>query len=168
MVKLKLEFQDFDPSIWRHYISNNEQAGIRFRSLVELGDTEDNRRRLYELNKTCSADIPGRGPFYSYEEYQNVRLLTESFIPAGVILATDGSVWVGMSAVSYNKDKNIVHNEMTGVLREYRRRGIATALKVLSLEFARSLGQPVIYTVHAAANLPMITMNRRLGYTDCT
>lgn len=56
---------------------------------------------------------------------------------------------------------------MTGVLKEYRRRGIATALKVLSIEFARSLGVSVIYTVHAAANIAAIAMNRRLGYTDC-
>lgn len=166
VVKLQLDVQSFDPHLWQHYVSSSEQSGIEFHTLAELGDTEVNRRRLYELNKVCSADIPGRGPFYSYEQYRESRLQADTYTPAGIILAIEGDTWVGMSAASYHKEQNFVFNEMTGVLREYRRRGIATALKVLSIQFAASLGVPVIHTFHAAANVAAIAMNRRLGYTD--
>ena len=166
VVKLQLDVQSFDAHLWQHYISSNEESGIGFHTLAELGDTEANRKRLYELNKTCSADIPGRGPFYSYEQYRTDRLQTDTYTPAGIILAAEGETWVGMSAASHHKEQGYVFNEMTGVLREYRRRGIATALKVLSIQFAASLGVPVIHTFHAAANVAAIAMNRRLGYTD--
>ncbi len=167
VLKLQRDVQSFDAHLWQHYISSSEQLGIEFHTLAELGDTEANRKRLYELNKLCSADIPGRGPFYSYEQYRDARLQTDSYTPAGIILAVEGDAWVGMSASSWHKEQSFVFNEMTGVLREYRRRGIATGLKVLSIQFAASLGASVIYTVHAAANVAAIAMNRRLGYTDC-
>ena len=74
---------------------------------------------------------------------------------------------MGMSATSYHTEKGFIFNEMTGVLRQYRHRGIATALKVRSIAFAQSRGVSVMYTVHAAANRAAIAMNRRLGYTEC-
>jgi len=83
-----------------------------------------------------------------------------------VILAVEGDAWVGMAASSWHKDQGFVFNEMTGVLREYRRKGVAMGLKVLSVQFAASLGASTIYTVHAAANVAAIAMNRRLGYID--
>jgi GNAT superfamily N-acetyltransferase len=167
VVKLQLDVQRFDVQLWHHYVRDNEQAGIRFSSLAERGDTEANRRRVYELNKTCSADIPGRDPFYSYAQYRDVRFQTEVYTAAGVLLAVAGPAWVGLSAASYHKAQGFMFNEMTGVVREYRHRGIATALKVLAIGFAQSLGVPVMYTVHADANHAAIAMNRRLGYTDC-
>ena len=166
VVKLELDVPSFDAGAWRHAIEHCERLGIQFCNLAELGDTETNRRRLYELNKICSADIPGRGPFYSYEQYCELRVQTDSYTPAGVILARIGDAWIGMSAASHLKGQDYVFNEMTGVLREYRRQGIATALKVLSIQFARSLGVRKIYTVHAAENLSAIAMNRHLGYVD--
>ena len=102
MVRLCLDIQSFDASLWQHYVRDNERAGIRFQSLSELGDTATQRKLLYELNKTCSADILGRGPFYTYEEYRDVRLGVDTFTPAGIILAVDGDTWVGMSTASYH------------------------------------------------------------------
>ncbi len=166
VVRLQLDVQSFDAHLWQHYIRSNEESGVKFHTLAELGDIEVNRKRLYELNKVCSADIPGRGPFYSYEQYREARLQADTYTPAGIILAIEDDTWVGMSAVSYHKEQGFVFNEMTGVLREHRRRGIAVSLKVLSIQFAVSLGVPLIYTFHAAANVAAITMNRRLGYTD--
>ena len=167
VVKLQLDVQRFDVHRWHHYVRANEHAGLRFSSLAELGDTEANRRQVYALNKTCSADIPGRGPFYSYAEYHAVRFETDAYTAAGVLLARAGPAWVGMSAATHHQEQGFVFNEMTGVVRAYRQRGIATALKVLVIAFAQARGVPVMYTVHAATNHAAITMNRRLGYTDC-
>jgi hypothetical protein len=43
-------------------------------TLAVLGDTSANRHRIYQLNKACSADIPGRGEFFSYEEVRPAAL----------------------------------------------------------------------------------------------
>ncbi len=166
VVKLQLSLLDFDIEKWRHHITDCERLGIRFHSLAELGDNEANRKRMYELNKECSADIPGRGSFYSYEEYCVQRFDVNSFLASGVILAVQGDVWVGMASVSHRPGADYAFNEMTGVVRSHRRLGIATSAKAISLQFAKSLGVSSIRTVHAAANLVAIAMNRRLGYTD--
>lgn len=50
-------------------------SGVSLASIAELGDTEQLRRRVYELNKECAADIPGRGQFFSYDEYIQRRFL---------------------------------------------------------------------------------------------
>ncbi len=56
------------------------------------------------------------------------------------------------------------HNDMTGVRREYRGRGIALALKLLAIRFARSVGAQEITTSNDSLNAPMLAVNRKLGY----
>jgi len=165
-VKLVLRLRDFSEEAWLGDLAVSERAGIRFRSFAELGDSEENRRRLYALNKECSADIPGRGPFYSFEEYRQQRLEVEQFLPDGVFLALKDDEWIGMAGISYRKGRDYAFHEMTGVVRSWRRRGVATSVKVLAIRFARSLGVDSIRTVHAAANQAAIAMNRRLGFVD--
>lgn len=46
--------------------------GLEFTSLAEVGDTIAHRRAVYELNKTCSADIPERGECYAFSEMTGV------------------------------------------------------------------------------------------------
>jgi RimJ/RimL family protein N-acetyltransferase len=53
---------------------------------------------------------------------------------------------------------------MTGVRREWRRRGIALALKVRSLEFAKAQGFRRVVTENETNNRGMIAINDRLGF----
>ena len=46
--------------------------------MANLGDTPEFRRALYELQKTCSADIPECGEFYTFDEYLAERIQTLS------------------------------------------------------------------------------------------
>jgi RimJ/RimL family protein N-acetyltransferase len=50
------------------------------------------------------------------------------------------------------------------VRREYRRRGIALALKVRSLEFAKAQGYQRVVTENETNNRGMIDINDRLGF----
>lgn len=52
---------------------------------------------------------------------------------------------------------------MTGVVRSHRRRGIATALKVLTLQFAQAAGIEWIETSNEEHN-PMLQLNIQLGF----
>ena len=45
-----------------------------------------------------------------------------------------------------------------------QRRGIATALKLLTVQFAQKQGAYVIRTNNDATNAPMLAINRKLGY----
>ena len=161
-----LNLGDFDETPFVSALETCESAGIRFETLESLGDTAENRRNLYDLNKECSADIPARGDFYTLEEYIDFRFNRVAYDPKGVILALDQPSWVGLSISSNWDSKGFFFNEMTGVLPDYRRRGIATAMKLLGIRFAISCGVETIYTIHDLANDPAIQMNRQLGFVD--
>jgi GNAT superfamily N-acetyltransferase len=57
-----------------------------------------------------------------------------------------------------------LYQGVTGVLREYRRRGIATALKVKTIEYARNHGYRFIVTQNASVNAEMLALNEKLGF----
>ena len=120
------------------------------------------RRRVYELNKVTAGDIPGRGPFYTFEEYEQQRFGHAGYRAEGMFLALKGAEWVGLSQVSLHEQ--LAFNEMTGVLRQYRGQQIAQALKLLAIRYAKAQGRPRISTFNDAANLPILTINRKLGY----
>lgn len=98
-IKLVLDLSIFDERPFASEIKSCMDQGISFSSIAELGDTEANRLRLYELNKLCSRDIPGRGEFFSYEEFSQ-RRFGEHYDPCGVIIGIFGNQWIGMCATS--------------------------------------------------------------------
>jgi hypothetical protein len=52
---------------------------------------------------------------------------------------------------------------MTGVKREYRHKGIATALKLHGIRFAQTLGNPLLITYNMS-DIPMLQLNLKLGF----
>ena len=167
-VEMSLDVDRFDGGRFAGTVEACLRRGIAFTSMSALGDDEANRRRLYDLNRTCSADIPERGPFFTYDEWRAQRIDAVGYDPASVILALDGEAWVGMSAASDHRHDGYFFNEMTGVIRSHRRQGIATALKVLLVERARGCGVARIDTFHHPGNRAPIELNRRLGYVERT
>jgi RimJ/RimL family protein N-acetyltransferase len=168
-VRLELDLTGFeappiDPEVQR--------SDVRLTTLAELGDNGDTRYRLFQLNRECSADIPGRGPFHTWEEYRRLRLEVPWFDPHGVSLAVDGDGWVGMAAFTVHPQRDdgggYLFSEMTGVVRRWHRRGLATALKAHNLDLAQRSGLPTIRTVHHPGNTAMISLNRGLGFVDAS
>jgi hypothetical protein len=106
--------------------------------LQELGDTESHRRVVYELNKACSADIPGRGEFFTFEEYLPLRFEAPGTRLDGFVLALDHDQAVGLCQLTCPPGRRWAFIEMTGVLRPYRRQGVATAMKLRALAMART------------------------------
>ena len=54
LVKLMLEVEKFDESLYLPIFAHCESMGVRFETMHSLGDLSDARLALYELNKTCS------------------------------------------------------------------------------------------------------------------
>jgi GNAT superfamily N-acetyltransferase len=165
-VRLELDVDDFDEAAFEPYLTRARESGIGFTTMAEAGDTEEHRRALYELNRTCSADIPDRGDFYTYDDYVAQRVEVPSFDPAGVVLATHQGAWVGMSTTSLHPAEGYAFSEMTGVLAPYRGRGLSLALKLLAIRFVRAAGYRRLATFHHPRNASAIAMNRRLGFVD--
>src|SRR5215203_1842288 len=94
--------------------------GITVTSLQEWGDSEGHRHAVYELNKVCSADIPGRGEFFTFEEYVPLRFEAPGTRLDGFVLALNHDRAVGLCQLTCPPGRRWAFIEMTGVRRSYR------------------------------------------------
>lgn len=160
-----LDLTTFDESRFAGIIESVQTQGIRFFALADVGNVEENRRKLYELNKRNALDIPGSdGTFPRFEDFTKYVFEASWFRPQGQILAADGERWVGLSAVGYFANTNSTYNMHTGVLKEYRGRKMALALKLLAIRFARECGAAYVRTNNDSQNAPILAINQKLGY----
>ena len=160
-----LDLATFEEARFAGVIEAVEQQGIRFFTLADAGNTEENQRKLYELDKRNSLDIPGsEGTFPRFEDFRKFVFESSWFRADGQILAADGERWVGLGAVGYFANTNSTCNMHTGVLKEYRGRKIALALKLLAIRYSRACGAVLLRTDNDLQNAPILAINRKLGY----
>ncbi len=160
-----LDLAAFDETRFAGVIEAVQAQGIRFLTLADAGNTEANQRKLYELNKRNSLDIPGsEGTFPRFEDFRKFVFESSWFRADGQILAADGERWVGLGAVGYFANTNSTCNMHTGVLKEYRGRQIALALKLLAIRYSRACGAARLRTDNDSQNAPILAINRKLGY----
>ena len=139
-------------------------TGVRLMSLAEAGDGEAPLRALYAINRTASVDDPASdGTFPDYETWLGAVVGSAGFQREGQFVAAVGDRFVGLAVVSVGDDRHAV-SDVAGVEADYRRRGIATALKLLTLRHARAAGATRIETENDERNHAMLALNRKLGY----
>ncbi|MBU2666543.1 GNAT family N-acetyltransferase [Actinoplanes bogorensis] len=127
--------------------------GIKIRSLDDLGDTDENRRALWTICERIAADFPNeRRQPRTYEQFG-------PFHAAGTFVALDGTTWAGAATVGPT-----FYHHFTGVDRAYRGRGIATALRRATINYALAVGAPTLETHNDSTNAPMLAINRAFGY----
>lgn len=124
----------------------------------------DAARRLYDLDATLWPDVPFglSGSFPAYEEYAAAEIAHPDFMPAATFIALDGSRWIGLSALV--RGPGFLLNSMTGVLREWRGRGLARWLKLHTLRHALECGAAEIRTFNDAINPAILALNESLGF----
>ena len=80
-------------------------------------------------------------------------------------IAVERDHWVGYSCLdTANSSAERLRQSWTGVLPSHRRRGIATALKVLGVAYARDHGYAFIETTSRSDNVVSQAMNLRVGF----
>lgn len=140
-----------------------EATGIRFFTLADA-DTPAMRRSLYELYGRTMVDIPGyeAKSFMTFETWSTGVVERAGARPDWVFIAADGDRLVGVTQAVTTQDH--VYTNHTLVDREYRGRGIAKALKLLTIRAAIQHGAPYMRTGNDSLNGPMLAVNRKLGY----
>jgi GNAT superfamily N-acetyltransferase len=175
-----LDLTRFDESRFGGVVAAGETNGFRFFTLADAGDTLKARRKLYELNRSTAMDVPGRHtPFAPFDAFR-AQVFDASWFRADAQIvaahASDPERWVGMAALGYFEKQvwdveggaprtvRHMYHMMTGVERDYRGRGLATALKLLAVRCARRYGAAYLRTNNDSQNAPMLAVNRTLGF----
>ncbi len=155
-----LAVQEFDPSKFQGYEAKVKEQGIAIATLEEETKDPECYRKLYSLALEVAADLLDVSRL-TLEEFKQM-LQRPDILPKGFFIAKDGNNYVGLSMLA--SEKQTLHQSVTGVRREYRGRGIATALKLRGIEFAKQYGTNTIKTVNDSSNQPIIAINENLGY----
>jgi predicted GNAT superfamily acetyltransferase len=71
--------------------------------------------------------------------------------------------YIGFTQVKRTEEHSL-YQLLTGVRSDYRRKGIALALKLQSIAHARVSGIKTIITNNDPTNKPMLALNERLGF----
>lgn len=162
----RLYLANFDASRFTGVIETVAASGIRFATLAELGNTLENQRQLYGLNRLCNTDNPahkGWG-FEDFETFSQRVFEDSAFSPDAQTIALDSEQWIGLACLTLYQEANAMYNRFTGVRPAYRGRHIALALKLLAIQCAQSYDVDYIVTNNDSENEPMLAINRRLGY----
>jgi GNAT superfamily N-acetyltransferase len=85
--------------------------------------------------------------------------------PEAMFVALDGDEIVGCAGLEFDPDRpDRSEHAFTAVARRWRRRGLASAMKRLTLHFAAEHGIREVYTWTQRDNADMRALNERLGY----
>ncbi len=161
-----LDVNAFDPSRFAGAEERVLSQGIRLTTLRELGDTDPEvRQRFYAFTQIIQADIPSPEPFTAlpYEVWAK-RFDHSGYLPQANFLALDRETLVGLSTLWGRDADDHLQTGATGIARSHRRRGIALALKLRALAFAKERGAPIIRTDNEVNNEGMLLINRALGF----
>lgn len=150
-----LELNSFDRSLF-------ECINLRY-PILRLTDIDDPDReqRLYELYRETTQDIPGiSGEYFDFLEWRKWTLELPESRPENILVAMDGSHFIGVTHLLHFETANSMYNEYTGVRRDYRGQRIGLSLKLKAIELAVSMGVEYMRTNNDSLNFPMLTINR--------
>ena len=163
-----LHVADFDPAVCGETFERLVRSQIRSVSLTQLQELEPEwKRKLCDLRWEIIQDVPSTEPFSrpTLAEFEEMVLKDPALDQEGffVALSADDS-FIGMSNLWRNDPEGKrLDSGLTGIVRAYRRHGIATALKMRTILYARSAGAETIETSNEEDS-PMFALNLKLGF----
>lgn len=163
----RLDVAAFDPAPFAGVIERVLAQGVRITTLAELASADPACwQKLYELDRSTGADLPSPEPFTHppYAQWEQMVRYSLQLIPEAYFVALDGERYIGMSNLARMNGTADLDVGYTAVERAYRGRGIALALKLYTIAYARSVGAPGIRTDNNSTNAPMLHINTQLGF----
>lgn len=154
---VKVNPADYDPALARM-----RGQGIVITTADALKNDPERDRKLYDLATELFPDVPGQTSPLSYADWLDT--FSPDMLPGGYVVAVRGTTYIGQSILQPMRLTDHLHQRLTGVRRAYRRRGVALAMKVYGIRFARASGFRYVVTSMAVDNQPMLALNRRLGF----
>lgn len=164
MLEAVLDLAEFQLEEWLPALEAPAASGIRFTSMAVEPDPEGALREVWELDGRLSADVPEwSGEVVPFPQYRQNIVDATGYHPAGLLLARDGDRVVGMCGTTAEPD-GTGYTWFMGVDRACRGRGIALALKLLTIGWAQETGLSRLLTHNNSASAGIVGLNRKLGY----
>jgi mycothiol synthase len=162
----RLNMADFDTSLLQGAADKVAASGIEIFSYAELADDPNRDQKLYELDSAIMIDIPSTSEVVEIgmETFLKQYMNAPNFLSDAYFIAKDGEKYVGESVLWRVDVGDYLDTGATGVLREYRGRGIASALKLHALLYARKKNIPEVRTWNAQKNKEMLAINEKVGF----
>lgn len=151
---------------WGRYTRQVAEQGIEIKTVADLESDPSRDRKLYELEWLIDRDVPSPEPpsKVPFEEFQKIWERTNLLSDAWFVAIENGE-YVGMTNLwSSQANAKLLYVGITGVARSHRKRGIAMALKLRSVEYAVQKGFSEIRTWNETNNQAMLGINNRLGF----
>ncbi len=164
----RLSVQAFDFSKFAHYLERFSAHGLTISTLAaERQRDPDCLRKLHELYVVVMEDVPHPDQYtpVDFEHFLRYSVEHPDALAEGYFIAKDGEKYIGLSNLRRSKDEpKDLYQGLTGVRREYRGWGVAMALKLKTIEYARAHGYEVIKTWNDSTNVGMLAINTKLGF----
>lgn len=165
----RLDVAGFDPAPFAGASERAAAAGIEITDLAMERERNPNvLRDLHELHVICSRDVPDVDPVTDmpYDEFLKYAIEGPAAIPSAYQLARHGDRYVALAWMEGSvEEPDVLYQGLTGVIPEYRGKGIAMALKLANVERARDLGKREIRTWNDTLNRAMLRINEAMGFT---
>jgi len=169
VLDMRLNVGTADVSRFLSSLRRVEEDGILITTFAEERERDPRCvEKLYELTTLLSQDDPARGPLSppAYNAREALLWLEMPYVlPDAYFIARHGDDYVGVSDVSlFEAVPGGLTQGFTGVKREYRRRGLATALIVREILYAQSHGYQIIQSFSKREQLAIRALNEKLGF----
>jgi mycothiol synthase len=150
---LALELEDIEPPEPR------PPEGVRIATRAEEPDRLD---AMYALATQADEDIPGSAGVQSYDRWRAVDIDRPNTLPELCFLALAGEEVIGYAVLQAAGER--AFHGLTVTRRDWRRKGVATALKRAEIAAAKQSGFKRLLTESEERNEPMRRLNEKLGF----
>jgi mycothiol synthase len=133
--------------------------GVRIVSRVEEPDL---LQEMYVVGFQADEDIPGSAGVQTFEQWRASEIDKPTRRPEFCFIALAADDVVGYAALQVFGDE--AHHGLTATRRDWRRRGVATALKRAEIAAAKRAGFRRLVTESEERNEPMRRLNEKLGF----
>jgi L-amino acid N-acyltransferase YncA len=170
-IECYVELATFDPGAFRRDVDEVRRSGVALRTIAEILDGRDDESRerfiraLHDAERPMWEDIPWATPtpHWPFERFRQMAFESGQMITDASVVALDGETIAGLTTTG-KRERLDGYTWMTGVGRDYRGRGLGTAIKVEALSRAKAKGLRAMLTTNDEANNPMREINAKLGY----
>ncbi|HZR39239.1 MAG TPA: GNAT family N-acetyltransferase [Ktedonobacteraceae bacterium] len=163
-IDLSLDVADFNFTRFAGLEEHVKASGMEIKTYAELEHDPDRLVKLYELDRALWQDVPFGEVVTdrSLALFEQEEILDPKFIPDACFIAIHGQAFIGYANLT---SQGVYYDaEMTGVLRPFRSKGVATLLKLSTIRYAQAHGNREIWTINDSVNEPMLALNARLGF----